>query len=1135
MNMLGQDALVLTHRGRFRRVLNLIKNPPPGWALRVEHLYGHITVTPDHQVLVDGVWRNVADLKAGDHVSVLAEHCVQCGAAFCRPHRLHRNLAFCSVACRNKWAAGKASEKLREILLESYRAGKRDPHVITAAARAAWREICATQEIADTRSPEGKQQQRIRAALTREAKGLYPGAPWVGEGETELAALLEGAGYNYTPQFALDGYNYDFKVGDVLIEVDGAGATLNTTRRKSDAKKAEAAEARGFRIVHVPARQVEQALAILANDQHLFECVDTEIVKITPVRWNRSTYTLQVEEDESYIGQGVVSHNCRPPENVYPLDEKWHWTSRDAARVAVAHCAQHHLWPAVRLRPWRRIVALGDYPLWALTGRRGILHWRGSPLPLRGEATPKVVPTLHPAYIMRQADWFSTVVRHDLPRGLDLPPEHYNLFPTIEELRGWEAKEFVFDFEWDREGSITLCGLADRPYHAMVVPFCPPFIEELKRIFEQATDLYGHNIVGADMAYFRRLGWGLRPDVTIHDTMLQQHLVMPDMPHSLAFTASVLTKKVFWKGHGEEQEDFATGEFVGNGAQWKTWESAEALPRECGGYGGCFTADEAFRLYNARDCDGNFQCIRPLQQLLERYEMLGVYRDVSLPVAFIAREMSARGLRIDNTRLTTIRQGLTEEIAELEQTLPEGLRPYEVPCTRNSPAPPNTFKPKTKECKGSKGAKHPPVKITFTQPGVAVCPTCGREVESGKMSILKVVKVPATKKITPWNSPEQIKEYVKARGLKIKLDLKTGRETTDKKARKGWARTHPEFVIVDSLKQKGTLKNSFAKSALEQVDRIYFNILVHGTAEGRWSTSGRRPGIDPNIQNQPKVIRKIYIPDRPDWGILSHDIVQGENMLTAWLAKDWDRWERLNTPGYDEHGDLACRIFNVPRANLPYEYRQIGKKINHGRNYGMGARKQLEELTAAGFLQFTERDVKEFIAIWQQMNAGTARWQEETTLTARRQGYLMNPFGRRRWFSDREYATKALAFLPASTLADMVIRMVIAHYPDWEAQPPYIRNILNRAIANLRLEVALPLPRGWDLRIQVHDELCLQGPAETHQAAARVTQAIMTQPWRELGGFKFRVDSKYSTSSWGECAPLVMEESDDEVRLPIAA
>jgi len=705
----------------------------------------------------------------------------------------------------------------------------------------------------------------------------------------------------------------------------------------------------------------------------------------------------------------------------------------------------------------------------------------------------------------------------DLNKPLVLPPENYNLWGTLTDLREWNSKLISFDFEWDWGGKIKLCGMSDRMGSCTVWGWendggTPIPVGEWRRVFEEAEDLVGHNIISADTKYFESFGWNVR--ARLWDTLLISHLVTPDYRRGLGSVASIHTNKVFWKGDRGDEEEDGDETIQQLRAQWQTWDKEYAIPREYGGYGGCASAEEAYRLYNARDTDGSLQAWFPLRNLLRQYGMEDVYWNVSVPCAFICRDLSDAGLRIDTRKLEEIRVTLDEEIAREEVKLPEGLRPVEESIMKQVEAPPGMWKEKVKVCKGKGKLKHDPIEFLFTKPDwVFVCEACQETIKPGKMTQPKRVKVPAVRIKRPWNSTKEVLAYVKSKGLPVKLHMKTKRPTTDKNARKGWVKECPEFVVVDEIKKKLTLRNSFAKDELLRKQRMYFNLLTWGTAEGRLSSTGRDGGL--NIQNQPKVIRKIYVPDYPDWGFLSSDFVQGENMLTAWLAKDWDRWERLHTEGYDEHSDMASKFFNLPyktclKGGINEVFRKPGKVINHGKNYGLGPKKALEYIIAEGITQFTLSDIRELFAIWEKVNQRTAQWQVETVALARAQGYLVNPFGRKRWFQGRDFAGKALAFLPASTLADITIRCMIAHYPNHNN-----RNI-SGAVERLGLGVVAEYMPGWKMCIQVHDSIVAQGPDVRWKEQAVRTKEIMTQPWKELGGFKLDVDLEYSTKSWGD-------------------
>lgn len=832
------------------------------------------------------------------------------------------------------------------------------------------------------------------------------------------------------------------------------------------------------------------------------------------------------------IGRDQVSSinviGCRPPHDIYPTDYTFHAVPRNVAYGAVEYCKEHYLKPAIASREWSKIITLGDEALEAVTPRRGSEVWRGSPLPLKWDNSRlRVVSTLHPLDLVKNFKMVSAVVS-DLRKKAEPVPENYNLFATADELAQFNARTVAFDFEWDRYENITICGISGRFYEALTGTWDnAERTHQFRRIFESATDLIGHNIIGADTKYFERMGWTI--PARMHDTMLKQHLVQPDMRHGLGFVASVFTNKMFWKGKGIEQED-SDGNVVETKYQWRTWNTPEAIPRQLGGYGGCTSDDEAYRLYNARDTDGSFQINTHLDALLERWGLMPVYWNVSVPISYICRDISDYGLRIDASKIGAIREELGNEIIQLERELPDGLRPYDKPVNRLVDAPPNTYRPKSVKCKGRKkdGTAHGTIEITFHNPGdVLQCSVCGVEPKRPKLQPIKKLKVPDTETVRPWASQKQVIKYARVHKLKVPINRKRGTEAADVQARAGWGRTHPEFRILDKIKKLSTEVNTFAKESMLTQDRLYFRLNPVGTSEGRFSSNGKRKGIDPNIQNQPPSIRKIYIPDDPSYVFTELDYSSGENFLTAWLAQDHGRLTRLRTTGYNEHLDLARQIFECPDLTKSSEdvrefwgqrltgfaCYDIAKHANHGSNYGMTWVKLQEYLESHGIF-FTAKQCKDVLIIRAEMNPETARWQNETIERAKRDGYLRNAFGRIRWFSSRSVSTESLAFLPASTLADIIIRAIIGHYPDRFADE----------CGNLGLTAIGELVGGWRIAAQIHDSLLLQGPGESWEVQARKSKAIMEQCWRELDGFGLTVEAKCGTlgGSWGEMKKVIL-------------
>jgi hypothetical protein len=118
----------------------------------------------------------------------------------------------------------------------------------------------------------------------------------------------------------------------------------------------------------------------------------------------------------------------------------------------------------------------------------------------------------------------------------------------------------------------------------------------------------------------------------------------------------------------------------------------------------------------------------------------------------------------------------------------------------------------------------------------------------------------------------------------------------------------------------------------------------------------------------------------------------------------------------------------------------------------------------------------------------------------------------------RDIGPKALAFIPASTLADCVLRMMIGLHRDLKVAGVDFNGIIER----LGLERSMKFPEPWRLSIQVHDSLVPQGSKENWKKVYEEMHWVMTQPWKELNGFNFNVDGKVCMNNLGEGEKVVL-------------
>ena len=353
--------------------------------------------------------------------------------------------------------------------------------------------------------------------------------------------------------------------------------------------------------------------------------------------------------------------SCRPPNNVFPTSpDARSYISLEDGLKAVDHCYKSYLKPLLVGRPWRRIDLLGEKALRFVARKAGgILAWRGSPLPIEEIHETKLVaiPTLHPAYIMRDQSMIPVMI-HDLKKSLVKPPEDYILYPSIEQVRAFKAKKFAFDIEMDpRDGykTLTMVGLSAEPYKAICVPFRGSYKEELKRIFAEAQECIGHNSVQFDIPKLEERGVPVNPECVLWDTMLMQHLLQPDLSHKLEFVGTLFTNKGAWKAQKGENEE----------------------------------------LYNCRDTDVTMQIFGILKAMLKQQNLENLYHNVQVPLAKICKLMETTGFKIDPSQIKTVRARISKEMHDLEKDLPEHIRTHDVIKNKRAPAPKGTLSEKT--------------------------------------------------------------------------------------------------------------------------------------------------------------------------------------------------------------------------------------------------------------------------------------------------------------------------------------------------------------------------------------------------------------------------------------------------------
>lgn len=230
------------------------------------------------------------------------------------------------------------------------------------------------------------------------------------------------------------------------------------------------------------------------------------------------------------------------------------------------------------------IVPMGGTPLWAFTGDTEIMAYRGA---VR-EATVvakgrKLVPTLHPAFVMRQWKHYTVVVgdlnkaqaEAEIGPAIVWPKKRLYIEPTLQEVRDWcehcsvSKGPISVDIEtgW---GQITSLGLAPDATRGMCIPFIDlrkndnsywrSAKEEaeawraIKAVLEGPVPKLGQNYGGYD-AFWILDQMGVRTFNFSEDTRLLHHALYPELPKDLGFMGASYTRQGAWKMMGWRGRD----------------------------------------------------------------------------------------------------------------------------------------------------------------------------------------------------------------------------------------------------------------------------------------------------------------------------------------------------------------------------------------------------------------------------------------------------------------------------------------------------------------------------------------------------------------------------------------------------
>jgi uracil-DNA glycosylase family 4 len=642
---------------------------------------------------------------------------------------------------------------------------------------------------------------------------------------------------------------------------------------------------------------------------------------------------------------------CRPPDNATPPS------------MAIKACGDR-LQYELELTEVKTAVALGNSAAQALTGRTGVTKLRvGSGIPSSFDPNLRVVSTLHPAYCLRNADGFPSLVvdvGKAVNPGVQFTPPEYRVVrssvsairlcrellrgegPLVVDIETNVEKDRGFDHP-NQHGMLCIgIGRRSEGYHVLAEGSLTPRVYKALRTLLLRRGVIAQNGKFDLAGLYKHIG-----SVPLKfDTMLASY-VFDERPgiHGLKHMAQEYL--------GAPPYDDEIKRYLGKG------DGYGVIPR-----------DILYR-YNAYD----IYCTDLLYEMFSK--RLSNNPDAARLHEFLVAAsgelmfLELNGIAVDLGYLKQLEQQFFASLGEQESRMDMMLK-------NNPKVPVDFINPRSPQ----------QVKKVLHSLGMRVAST-------DKETLYKIqdhCKALATNKNLPGPEAFPIYNFVTAL-------LEHRRE----------AKLYGTYV-------KGIRQRLYR-------GRVYPTFLVHGTTTGRLSS--RNPNMQ-NIPRG-STIRNQFVPAKSGYVFVQSDYAQAELRVLTWLASCTYFRDIFNAGDIDLFDQLTPVLYpRLPPKSLvhPGEWKEVRIRIKafvYGLGYGRGEGSIAEEFKIPYGEALTLK--RNFFSVIPEI----VQWQKEIQQLVLQGEDLKTPFGRSRRFglittqNRHEVLKEALAFKPQSISSDICL------------------------------------------------------------------------------------------------------------------
>jgi len=354
---------------------------------------------------------------------------------------------------------------------------------------------------------------------------------------------------------------------------------------------------------------------------------------------------------------------CKPPDDGKGNDR--------APTPQEIKCCIRHLYEEIwDIKP-QLIVALGGPAMQVLTGQEGIMRQRGSFHPLKPEFEfeCEVLCLLHPAFVMRQRQWFPIAISdlklvHDFFLGNIQKEREYEflLDPTEAEIQSYISKGGVHTVDIETtsldpfEADLLGLSLSNSVDDAMAVYFISgdSRLEGIKKFLENSNIPKSFQNGSFDCKVLLQQA-GIDVQGICYDTRLAEQLLNSDMPKDLDHLRAVYTKI---KAYKPTKKEFK---------QMGSWPKEKLLEYNCWDSVCTYQVMEAQkRLLSAQEKELLETLLVPLIKPINSMELKGVKVDVDTLAALYAEHIPQSEILLNQI----------QQVAPINPNSPQQLREY---------------------------------------------------------------------------------------------------------------------------------------------------------------------------------------------------------------------------------------------------------------------------------------------------------------------------------------------------------------------------------------------------------------------------------------------------------------------------